>query len=240
MSPYVTTGPAVSELGGLYILAASKLREKPSTLTRALSHKERGRAAGSDRGRGADIKASERRVPALTAELDCFELVEGLDVLPVEMGFIAHDLCEGVGDRERTQQFGTVDSIAGGLGKLAFGERAGGVGVGAGQVVLGLIDVPPGVKGLVEGHTAELPEGEGDLSGEDELEDTFGLEAVDNSLAVPLPLFGVLDTVDDGDVGANAVLGGVAAGDGLAGVCFGAAFGYGSPLRWLIAVDVST
>lgn len=190
-----------------------------------------GMRAGSDRGRGADIEASERRVPALTAELDCFELVEGLDVLAVEMGFIAHDLCEGVGGRERTQQFGAVDFIAGGLGDYAFGERAGGVGVGGGQIVLGLIDVPPGLQGLIEGHAAALPEGEGDLIGEDELEDAFGLEAVENSLAVPLPLFGVLDAVDDGDVGANAVLGGVEAGAGLAGFGVGAAFGYGSPPR---------
>ena len=179
-------------------------------------------------------------MPALTAELDCFELVEGLDVLSVEVGFVAHDLGEGVGGRERTQQFGAVEFIAFGLAKFAFGERAGGVGVGDGQVVPGLIDVPPGLHGLVEGHAAELPEGEGDLIGEDELEDTFGLEAVDYSLAVPLPLFGVLNAVDDGDVGANAVLGGVAAGAGLAGFGVGAAFGYVSPPRWLIGVDVST
>ncbi len=31
-------------------------------------------------------------MPALTAELDCFERVEGLDVLPMEMGLIAPDL----------------------------------------------------------------------------------------------------------------------------------------------------
>ena len=168
-------------------------------------------------------------MPALTAVLDCFELVEGLDVLAVEMGFVAHDLCERVAARERTQQFGAVDFIAAGLGKFAFGERAGGVGVGDGQVGLGLIDVPPGLHCLIEGHAAELPEGEGDLIGEEELEDTFGLKAVDNSLAEPLPLFGILDAVDDGDVGADAVFGGVAAGDGLAGDCLGASFGYGSP-----------
>ena len=177
---------------------------------------------------------------SLAAELQGLELVEGLDVLPVEVGFVAHDLCEGVGGRERTQQLGAVEFIAFGLAKLAFGERAGGVGVGDGQVVPGLIDVPPGLHGLVEGHAAELPEGEGDLIGEDELEDTFRLEAVDNSLAEPLPLFGVLDAVDDGDVGANTVLGGVAAGDGLAGFGVGAASGDGSPPRWLIGVDVST
>ena len=199
-----------------------------------------GMRGGSDGGRGADIEASERRVPALTAELEGLELVEGLNVLAVEVGFIAHDLCEGVGGRQHAQQFGAVDSIAGGPGDYAFGERAGGAGVGGGQIVLGLIDVRPGLQGLIEGHGAELPEGEGDLIGEDELEDAFGLEAVDNSLAEPLPLFGVLDAVDDGDVGANAVLGGVAAGAGLAGFGVGAAFGYVSPPRWLIGVNVST
>ena len=194
-----------------------------------------GMGGGSDGGRGADIEASKRRVPALTTELDCFEFVEGLDVLAMEVGFVAHDLGEGVIGGEHTQQLGAVDFIAAGLGKLAFGKRAGGVGVGDGQVVLGLIDVPPGLHGLVEGHTAELPEGEGDLIGEDELEDTFGLEAVDNSLVVPLPLLWILDAVDDGDVRADAVARGVAAGDGLAGVCFGAASGDESP--WMADWD---
>ena len=116
-----------------------------------------------------------------------------------------------------------------GLDKFSFAERAGGVGVGEGQVGPGLIDIPPGLQGLIEGDAAELPEGEGDLIGEDELEDAFGLEAVDNSLAVPLPLLGVLDAVDNGDVRADAVADGVEADDGLTGLGVGAAFGYGSP-----------
>ncbi len=49
-----------------------------------------------DHGRGADVEASERRLRALTAKLDGLELVEGLDALTVEVGLVAHDLCEGV------------------------------------------------------------------------------------------------------------------------------------------------
>ena len=57
----------------------------------------------------------------------------------------------------------------------------------------------------------------------------FGFKAVEGALEVGLPGARVLELGDDHGAGEDAVLPGVAAGDGLSGWGVGSAFGYGSP-----------
>src|SRR3990170_2534265 len=52
-------------------------------------------------GRGrADIEAGERGVSAVASNLDGFELVEGLEPKPVEVGLVAHDGSQRLIERE--------------------------------------------------------------------------------------------------------------------------------------------
>ena len=68
-------------------------RARPGTEERGRGREPRDGARGtrSQARRTTDIEAGERRVPAVAAELDGFQFVQGLDEQPVKVALVAHD-----------------------------------------------------------------------------------------------------------------------------------------------------
>ena len=84
--------------------------------------------------------------------------------------------------------------------------------------------------GLIVSDALEAPAEEGDVLGEVLFQGAFRGQVVYDAVAEALPAGRGLYALDDDGVGGpDAVARGVAARPRFAGVCIGAAFGYGSP-----------
>ena len=95
-------------------------------------------------------------------------------------------------------------------------ESAFGVHSGCGHVAGDVLDVLVGHVGLLAGDVLEAPEEQGGAFGELAFKMAIDFEALAGAVAVTAPVGRRLMGRDDGIVGAEAVLDGVAAGDGLA------------------------
>jgi len=186
---------------------------------------------GSDGGRGADVEAGERGVSAVASDLDGLQLVEGLDILAVEVGLVAHDLGEGVGVGKETAADLPPDGVQGYCLGHRFAEGAFRVLGGEGHVVGDGLEVDLYHLRLVANSAVKPPDEGGYAFGEDGFEVAVGVEAVDDATAEGLPIGLTFDAPDDGGRGADAVLGGVATGGSLTGIGLGSGLAYGSPPR---------
>ena len=182
-------------------------------------------------GRGADVEACKGGVSALAAELDGFELVEGLDVQAVEVGLVAHDLGESVGIGKETAADVPPNGIKGYCLGQWFAEGTLRVLSGDGHVVRDGLQVDLYHFGLVANSAVKPPEEAGYAFGEHGLEVTVGTEAVDDAATEGLPIGLTFEAPDDGGGGADAVFGGVAASGSLTGFGLGPGLAYGSPPR---------
>src|SRR3989304_5699408 len=168
-------------------------------------------------------------VSAVAAGLDGFEFVEGLEEEAVEVGLIAHDLGDGVVAADEAAadvvMVPRVQLVLAGLGvaeSLAVLEADG-------EIVRDPANVNVDHLALVSLEAIEAPEDGGDALGEGGLEVTLGIEGVHRAPALGPPPRAVFQVGDEGAVGEDAVLDGVAADCGLARLGVGAAFGDGSP-----------
>src|SRR3990170_334105 len=207
---------------------------------RANGERRRQGKRGGSRGRGgADVEAGERGVSALAPDLDGFELVEGLEEEAVEVGLVARDLGDGVVAADKAAaDVVMVPRVQLVLARLGVAESLA-VLEADGEIVRDRTYVNVDHLALVSLEAIEAPEDGGDALGEDGLEVALGTEGVHRALAMGLPLRAVFQVGDEGAVGEDAMLEGVAADCGLARLGVGAAFGDGSPPGGLIAVDAS-
>jgi len=157
--------------------------------------------------------------------------VEGLEEEAVEVGLVARDLGDGVVAADEAAadvvMVPRVELVLAGLGaaeSLAVLE-------GDGHIVRDPANVNVDHLALVALEAIEAPEDGGDALGKDCLEVALGIEGVHDAAVMGLPLRAVLEVGDEGAVGEDAVLDGVAARPRFASRGVGAAFGYGSPPR---------
>src|SRR3990170_6725152 len=197
---------------------------------RANGERRRQGKRGGSRGRGgADVEAGERGVSALAPDLDGFELVEGLEPKPVEVGLVARDLGDGVVAADEAAADVVMVHRAE-IVIVGFGESERfAVAKARGHIVRDPANVNVDHLALVSLEAVEAPEDGGDALGEDGLEVAVGLEGVHGAAEVSVPLRAVFEVGDEGAVGEDAVLDGVAARPRFAGWGVGAALGYGSP-----------
>ena len=137
----------------------------------------------------------------MAAVLEGVELVEGLDVLAVEVGSVAHDLLEifGFGD---AQSLAETDFVLRDVREFAFPDGTLAEGLRGPYVVMGPIHVVLGCYGLKVVDAAHLPEVDSDALGEHRFEVSFGLEALEYAGDVRLPfgrVFGFIENDGDGE-----------------------------------------
>lgn len=156
------------------------------------------------------------------------------------MGFVAHDLVEipflGQGAfKEAALDVLVAKGLLPGYAKRSFA-----VGSGGRHGFEGVKGAADDGGALEADEPLVLPEGQGDSLDEGFFEGAVWIEVMKQAGTMGLPFLFGFELGNDGGLGEDGVADGVEADDGLAGLCFGAAFGYGSPLGGLIGVDIST
>lgn len=160
-------------------------------------------------------------MPALTAELDCLELVVGLEPDAVNVAFVAHDLVQRLGIGKKAPADVPLYRFRGNGFVDRNPERTFAI-IGSERHIIGdCVQVDLGHFRLVAPEAMQAPEKLGLSLREDRLEVADGFQAIEYTLAMTPPLGLAFDAVDYRAWGAKPMLDRVELGDVLSLIGFG-------------------